>query len=394
MAGPDILRREGAAEEPALKDRALSATAEGIAIADARLPDNPLIYVNSGFERLTGYSAQEVLGRNCRFLQGAGTDPEALEKLRAALRARREVTVLLFNYRKDGTGFWNRLAVTPVCDAAGEVTHFIGVQSDVTEETNIREALKSANRELETAYRALRTDLEAAARVQQTFLPSTLPETAGVRFASLYRPCADLAGDMFNVLPLGGGRLAVYILDVSGHGVASALLSVTLTRFLSAGEIDLGRPADTARALNRKFAWDPRTAQYFSLLCGILDTGTGEFRYTCAGHCDPVLLAVDAEPAVIAGGGPPVGLFPNAQFPESTLHLRPGDRLYLYTDGLIEPDNAQGREFGLDRLVAVLHRERGESLETGLARLLGEVVAWNGSPALADDVSLLALEMT
>ena len=121
-----------------LKDRALAAAAEGIAIADARLPDNPLIYANAGFERLTGYSADEVMGRNCGFLQGAETDGETLGNLRAALREQREITVKLLNYRKDGTTFWNRLSITPVRDSSGAVTHFIAVQSDVMEGRNGR----------------------------------------------------------------------------------------------------------------------------------------------------------------------------------------------------------------------------------------------------------------
>lgn len=149
-------RREEAAPELELKDRALDETAEGITIADALLPDMPLIYANRGFERLTGYAVEEVLGRNCRFLQGPGTDPAALNKLRSAIRERRECTVLLLNYRKDGSAFWNRLAITPVHDPSGRVTHFIGVQSDVTEQKLAEEALQAAKRDLEAANQRMR----------------------------------------------------------------------------------------------------------------------------------------------------------------------------------------------------------------------------------------------
>src|SRR5664279_5163443 len=99
-----------------LKDRALAASTEGITIADARLADNPLIYANAGFERLTGYSVADVLGRNCRFLQGAGTDTATVDALRNAIREKLPITVQLLNYRKNGTPFWNRLAITPVKD--------------------------------------------------------------------------------------------------------------------------------------------------------------------------------------------------------------------------------------------------------------------------------------
>jgi PAS domain S-box-containing protein len=94
-------------EQLALKDRALSAAAEGITISDARLPDNPLIYANSGFEQLTGYSIASIIGKNCRFLQGRGTNPAAAEEIRRALLEQRACVVEILNYRQDGTPFWN-----------------------------------------------------------------------------------------------------------------------------------------------------------------------------------------------------------------------------------------------------------------------------------------------
>jgi len=163
-----------------LKDRALAASAEGITIADARLPDNPLIYANAGFERLTGYSVAEVLGRNCRFLQGAGTDRATVNALRTAIHEKQPITVQLLNYKKDGTPFWNRLSITPVEDHSGTVTHFIGVQSDVTAERQAKDDLQIANERLEAASRAMQKDLQAAAELQQALLPAELPTFAGM----------------------------------------------------------------------------------------------------------------------------------------------------------------------------------------------------------------------
>ena len=110
---------EGPAGWLALKDRALDVSAEGITIADAREPDRPLIYANEGFERMTGYPVEEVMGRNCRFLQGPETDPSAMAEIRAALAESRECVVEILNYRKNGSTFWNRLSITPVRDAVG-----------------------------------------------------------------------------------------------------------------------------------------------------------------------------------------------------------------------------------------------------------------------------------
>ena len=92
--------------DPVLMERALASTAEGITISDARLPDNPIVYVNEGFVRLTGYSREDILGRNCRFLQGIKSDPASVDSLRQGIREGETTTVELLNYKKDGTPFW------------------------------------------------------------------------------------------------------------------------------------------------------------------------------------------------------------------------------------------------------------------------------------------------
>jgi two-component system, NtrC family, sensor kinase len=122
-----------------LYDRALAATSCGIAIADARQPDFPLIYCNPAFEKMTGYRREEVLGRNCRFLQGQDTDRAAVEQIRAALRAGRECQVTLKNYRKDGTPFWNDLILSPVQDEWGELAYYVGIQTDITQRRQAEE---------------------------------------------------------------------------------------------------------------------------------------------------------------------------------------------------------------------------------------------------------------
>lgn len=137
----------------ALKDRTLEAASEGFTIADARLPAQPLIYANRGFERSTGSLIAEVMGRNCKFLQGADTDPAAAADIRAALADSRPCLVEILNYREDGTAFWNRLSITPVGDADGTVTHFIGAQSDITARRQAEDAVRRSKAALENDMR-------------------------------------------------------------------------------------------------------------------------------------------------------------------------------------------------------------------------------------------------
>ncbi len=122
-----------------LLGRAVAASSNGIVITDPNLPDDPIIYVNPAFERTTGYSREEAIGRNCRFLQGDDRDQQAVTELRECVGAGQECRVVLRNYRKDGALFWNELYVSPVYDKEGRLTNFVGVQNDVTERKRIEE---------------------------------------------------------------------------------------------------------------------------------------------------------------------------------------------------------------------------------------------------------------
>ncbi len=114
-------------------EKAVAATGEGVTIADAREPDMPIIFANEAFYRITGYNEEEVIGRNCRFLQGEDADPRSLQKIREAIRKKQNCVVELVNYTKSGRRFWNRVSLIPIVDDAGELTHVIGLQSDITE---------------------------------------------------------------------------------------------------------------------------------------------------------------------------------------------------------------------------------------------------------------------
>jgi PAS domain S-box-containing protein len=127
---------------------AVSATSNGVIVTDPNLPGNPVIFVNPAFTRITGYRAEEAIGRCCRFLQGRDTDPDTVARMRRAIAARRPVHLTVRNYRKDGRTFWNELSVNPVFDDRGQLIHFIGIQTDVTDRVRAEEALRRSERDL------------------------------------------------------------------------------------------------------------------------------------------------------------------------------------------------------------------------------------------------------
>jgi two-component system sporulation sensor kinase C len=139
-------RYQDALEELHLNRRIFRSVTSGISVANALLPDLPLIYVNPAFEVMTGYTLEEVQGRNCRFLQGDHRDQPAVALLREAIATGHEITVVLKNFRKDGSAFWNELSLSPIRSREGKVTHFVGIQTDVTARVEFEDALRESEK--------------------------------------------------------------------------------------------------------------------------------------------------------------------------------------------------------------------------------------------------------
>jgi len=114
--------------------KALQTAQQNFVVTDPSLPDNPIVYATQGFLNLTGYTLDQVLGRNCRFLQGPETDPKAVEKIRRAIEEGSDMSVCLLNYRVDGTTFWNQFFIAALRDAAGNITNYVGVQCKVSDQ--------------------------------------------------------------------------------------------------------------------------------------------------------------------------------------------------------------------------------------------------------------------
>jgi phosphoserine phosphatase RsbU/P len=271
----------------------------------------------------------------------------------------------------------------------------------------LERSLEEQNRTLEGANVRMARDLRAAANVQASLLPHKVPDIPGLQFSWTYRPCEELAGDALGIVRLDDTHVGLYVLDVSGHGAASALLSVSVARFLSPGtdpgsilvrfDEELGRPrpvspSEVADRLNVLFPYDESTSQYFTLTYGVLDAVTGEYRFASAGHPGPVHAPFGGPPIFLQGRGFPIGLAEDA-YEEQSIFLGPGDRLFLYSDAVPETANAQGQMFGGERLLRTVDRLRIDPLASGVATLRADVEAWSAGPGLLDDLTILGVEL-
>ena len=223
-----------------LRDRAVVATDMSFTITDPRREDDPLIWVNPSFTRLTGYTPDQAVGRNCRFLQGPNTDRAAVRRMTRALRNQEPITEVLLNYRRDGTAFWNQVSISPVVDGAGNLVNFVGVQGDVTERVLVEQERRAALAEAEESRGQLR--LLAEATTQMTEALDVVD--ACRRLARIVVPqLADLCA--VDVLDRPGAsapqRLAVAARDAADE---ERLRDLVLVR-----DYRIGRGSDTGRVL-------------------------------------------------------------------------------------------------------------------------------------------------
>jgi PAS domain S-box-containing protein len=229
----DVTARKRDEENLRLRTRAIEFATNGIVITDVLHPDCPIVFVNPAFEELTGYTARESIGRNCRFLQGPDTDPEVTRTLRTAIKNGRECAVTILNYRKDGTPFWNDLRIAPIFGERDEVTHFVGIQSDVTERIVAEYELDRAR---ETAV--------AANRAKSHFLASMSHEIRTPLTAVL--GCADV---LCRRIEAGTDRELALVIRNQGESLLQLLNDVLDLSKIEAGKIELRSEPCDLRAL-------------------------------------------------------------------------------------------------------------------------------------------------
>jgi sigma-B regulation protein RsbU (phosphoserine phosphatase) len=264
-------------------------------------------------------------------------------------------------------------------------------------------SLNSLNEKLGAAYRTIQSDLQAASALQASLLPTISNVHPSFCLDWLVLPSSFLAGDNLNYFMMQERYLIFYHLDVAGHGIPSALLSVTLNQLLSPQpgspmvrfdpKLELKRivpPVDVVSELNRRF--QPQGDGYFTMIYGVLDTKTREIRFCQAGHPSPLRISKDETVTTVGDGGFPVGLWPDMTYEETTTRLAPGDRLVLYSDGVMECVNPEGVNYTVEQLQQLLTRKINDPVKEVLQAVQADLEGWSHGRGFPDDISLLIIE--
>lgn len=282
-------------------------------------------------------------------------------------------------------------------EVLARVQHQIALQ-------HVAQGLLTANQRLVEQQRRLDEDLQAAAHIQQSLIVPEHLKLERIHMAWRYLPCQQLGGDIFHVYRLDEDHLGLFMLDVCGHGIAAAMVAVSVfqrltpdpggllkQRQLTAPYYRLTPPAEVLYRLDEAYPME-RYEKYCTLTYMVLNWRQGWLTYSSAAHPPPLLVHRDGQVTPLRAGGSMIGLGVIAPFEEETVTLQAGDRLFLYTDGLVEGMDRHHESFGMSRLLSAIKVGQALSLQTACDQLMDQFFAHIDRQSPQDDVSLLALE--
>ena len=264
------------------------------------------------------------------------------------------------------------------------------LRRQITERKQVEEKLRNQQRQADK-------DLEVAATIQQTLIPRYSPRIGPIRFAWRFEPCEQIGGDIFNFQYTGKNDISFYMFDVCGHGVSSALIAAAVSQFLQTScdpmvpAIGTPRPDTVLNNLERVFPFE-RFDSYFTIVYLTVDYSNGSLFYSSAGHPPPILMGPDGSLRLLQCHGPVIGTGNIHSFLREEMPLRSGDKVIVYTDGILDYPNDRGELFGKERLLGTLQEYAGSPVQTLMEMVQKSLKDFAGTASPKDDASIMAIE--
>jgi sigma-B regulation protein RsbU (phosphoserine phosphatase) len=263
-----------------------------------------------------------------------------------------------------------------------------------------QEQLRESRDLVTRAYALVQEDLKGASAAQRSLLPAIGQLSNAVETAWFYQPAMGVSGDYLDIFTIGEGKLVFYLLDVSGHGITAALRSSAISQLMRPisglmDGMDTKGPAHVMERLNRHLCEGNSEMDYLAtMVLGNFDATKGILSFASAGHPPPLVLAEDEKARSIDGGGIPLGIDAGAKYSDMETLLKPGEMVLLYSDGLLECENEQGQQLGLNALARNVEMDANLAPAEMLASLENRLGKWTAGRDLVDDVSALALKFS
>jgi serine phosphatase RsbU (regulator of sigma subunit) len=242
--------------------------------------------------------------------------------------------------------------------------------------------------EVEEAERVMKRDLTQAADIQRRMLPDEAPRMPNVDLAGFNVACRTVGGDYYDFFPYPDGRVALALGDVSGKGMPASLMMMALQARVQVLAEDPGDLGAFMSRLNKGTCAKCPSNRFITFFFCVLDTNTGELRFANAGHNPPILVRASGEAQMLEGGGPVLGIVPLAPYREESIHLDRGDMLVLYSDGVTEANNPNFDEYGEERFMEVLCRNRTQPASVIVEAVTRSLTEFTAGAAQADDITL------
>ena len=344
--------------------------------------DRRITYWSKSAERITGWTAEEVVGRQCfdSVLCHVDKDAHPLCGKEYCPLHRAMVTgkssdgsLLVYAKAKGGHRIPTHVSVAPIRNPAGEIVGGVETFRDAS---------------------TVVVDLEKAKAIQQLALRKDLPSDQRVKFTAHYIPCGMIGGDYYAITKLGDDQYGLMLADVMGHGVAAALYTMHLSQLWDRFHTLLTDPVEFAARVNNELAKLVGTDESFATaVCALVDLKDRKFRFTGAGGPQVLLLHSDGTHDCLEQPGLPLGIMEDVSYDEVSVAIDKGDRLLLFSDGVIEASNAAGETLGVDGLVRLLREQGWPGSGIRLESLEEQLLRYSDTIRLADDLTLIEIRL-